>query len=307
MVMKKVFNTIGKPAQLVLGTANFGNKYGIANATRTEPLVDFKKAKEIILRASSLGVSVFDTASTYGGAEKWLGEVSKKLDIEVWTKILIPKQTTLQRDEIGLLLKKSIDHFHGGNLTCIQIHNWSPNLIYGYETSEFIDIMRTFWAGKIGASTYGAAPALAALDLFDMVHFEFNLLNQATYQTLIAKVKCEMNNLGALTARSIYLQGLLFRDPKTIPLKLKSLSDSIVEIHKVADEFKMSPQELIVRGSLSMPGLSSIVIGVDSISQLEETVHYFNLGVLEEVIVDEISKLDNSSNPMVDPRNWNNS
>jgi hypothetical protein len=49
------------------------------------------------------------------------------------------------------------------------------------------------------------------------------------------------------------------------------------------------------------------VIGVDSISQLEETVHYFNLGVLEEVIVDEISKLDNSSNPMVDPRNWNNS
>ena len=307
MDSKEVFKPINMQAQLVIGTANFGNKYGISNSTRAEPLVDFKKAKEIILRANSLGVRVFDTASTYGEAEKWLGEVSEELDIEVWTKILIPTQTTLQRDEIELLLKKSIDHFHGGKLACIQIHNWSPNLICGYETSEFIDIMRTFWSGKIGASTYGAVPALAALELFDMVHFEFNLLNQKTYQTLIAKVMGEVNNLGVLTARSIYLQGLLFRDPMTIPLKLKSLSDSIVEIHKLADEFKMSPQELIVRGSLSMPGLSSIVIGVDSISQLEETVHYFNLGVLEEKIVDEISKLDNSSNLMVDPRNWSDS
>ena len=38
---------IGTP-KLVLGTANFGNKYGISNSTRAEPLVDFKKAKEII-------------------------------------------------------------------------------------------------------------------------------------------------------------------------------------------------------------------------------------------------------------------
>jgi aryl-alcohol dehydrogenase-like predicted oxidoreductase len=307
MVMKKVFNSSGKPVQLVLGTANFGNNYGIANATRTEPLVDFKKAKEIVLRANLLGVHVFDTASTYGETEKWLGEVSKDLDIEVWTKILIPTQATLRREDIGLLLKKSTDNFHGEKLACIQIHNWNSKLVYGYQHSEFIEIMRTFWAGKIGASTYGSTSALEALDLFDMVHFEFNLLNQKTYRNIFTKVNTEINYSGALTARSIYLQGLLFRDPQTIPLNLKSLSDSIVKIHKVAKEFKMSPQELVIRGSLSMPGLNSMVIGVDSLSQLEETVHYFNLGKLSEKIVDEIYKLDNSSNPMVDPRNWNNS
>ena len=305
MDMKNVFESIEKPAQLVLGTANFGNKYGIVNATRVEPLVDFKKAKEIIIRADSLGVRIFDTASTYGEAEKWLGEVSEELDIEIWTKILIPAQTTLQRDEIRFLLKKSIDNFREDKLSCIQIHNWNPNLVYGYESSVFIDMMRTFWKGKIGASTYGTTSALAALDLFDMVHFEFNLLNQETYRNLFAKVQTEIDYLGVLTARSIYLQGLLFRDPQTIPLNLKSLSDSIVEIHKVAEDFKMSPQELIIRGTLSMPGLNFIVVGIDSISQLEETVHYFNLGVLAEGIVDRIHKLDNSSNPMVDPRNWN--
>jgi len=306
MGMKNSFKPIDKAAQLVLGTANFGNKYGIANTTGVEPLVDFKKAKEIILRADSLGVRIFDTASSYGEAEKWLGEVSEKLEIEIWTKILLPTQTTLQREEIGSLLKKSIDYFHGEKLTCIQIHNWTPDLFYGHEPSKFIDIMRSFWTGKIGASTYGSASALEALDLFDMVHFEFNLLNQKTYRNLFAKVQTKRDNLGSLTARSIYLQGLLFRDLQTIPLKLKSLSDSIIEIHKVAKEFQMSPQELIVRGTLSMPGLNFIVVGVDSISQLEETVHYFNLGVLAEEIVNEIYKLDNSANPMVDPRNWNN-
>jgi aryl-alcohol dehydrogenase-like predicted oxidoreductase len=167
--------------------------------------------------------------------------------------------------------------------------------------------MRSFWTGKIGASTYGSTSALEALDLFDMVHFEFNLLNQKTYRNLFAKVQTERGNLGTLTARSIYLQGLLFRDLQTLPPKLKSLSDSIIEIHKVAKEFQMSPQELIVRGTLSMPGLNFIVVGVDSIRQLEETVHYFNLGVLDEEIVNEMYKLDNSANPMVDPRNWNNS
>ena len=307
MGMKNNFKSSDKATQLVLGTANFGNKYGIANATDVKPLVDFKKAKEILLRADSLGVRIFDTASSYGEAEKWLGEVSKKLEIEIWTKILVPTQTTLKREEIGSLLKKSIDHFHGEKLTCIQIHNWTPNLFYGNESSEFIDIMRTFWAGKIGASTYGSASALEALDLFDMVHFEFNLLNQKTYRNLFARVQRERDNLGCLTARSIFLQGLLFRDPQTIPLKFKSLSDPIIEIHELAKEFQMSPQELIVRGTLSMPGLNFIVVGVDSISQLEETVHYFNLGVLADEIVNEIYKLDNSANPMVDPRNWNNS
>jgi len=306
MSLRHENKSIEKPTRLVLGTANFGNKYGIVNATRVEPLVDFKKAKELILRADGLGVRIFDTASSYGEAEKWLGEISEKLEIEIWTKILLPTQTTLQREEIGSLLKKSIDYFHGEKLTCIQIHNWTPDLFYGHESSKFIDIMRSFWTGKIGASTYGSASALEALDLFDMVHFEFNLLNQKTYRNLFAKVQTERDNLGSLTARSIYLQGLLFRDLQTIPLKLKSLSDSIIEIHKVAKEFQMSPQELTVRGTLSMPGLNFIVVGVDSISQLEETVHYFNLGVLAEEIVHEIYKLDNSANPMVDPRNWNN-
>ena len=307
MGMQNVFKPIEKPAQLVLGTANFGNKYGIVNATRVEPLVDFKNAKELGMRADSLGIHIFDTASTYGETEKWLGEVSEELDIEIWTKILIPTQTTLQRDEIGFLLKKSIDNFREDKLTCIQIHNWSPNQVYGYESSVLIDMIRTFWTGKIGASTYGTTSALAALDLFDMVHFEFNLLNQETYRNLFAKVQTETDYLGVLTARSIFLQGLLFRDPQTIPLNLKSLSDSIIEIRKVADDFKMSLQELVIRGTLSMPGLNFIVIGVDSISQLEETVHYFNLGVLAEEIVDRMYKLDNSSNPMVDPRNWNKS
>jgi len=306
MSLKNENKSIEKPTRLVLGTANFGNKYGIVNATRVEPLVDFKKARELILRADRLGVRIFDTASSYGEAEKWLGEVSQKLEIEIWTKILLPTQTTLQREEIGSLLKKSIDYFHGEKLTCIQIHNWTTDLFYGYESSKFIDIMRSFWSGKIGASTYGSASALEALDLFDMVHFEFNLLNQKTYRNLFAKVQTERDNLGFLTARSIYLQGLLFRDLQTLPLKLKSLSDSIIKIHKVAKEFQMSPQELIVRGTLSMPGLNFIVVGVDSISQLEETVHYFNLGELAEEIVNEIYTLDNSANPMVDPRNWNN-
>ena len=70
---------------LVLGTANFGTKYGISNG---ELVLQENEIKKIVRLAENSGLFHFDTAPTYGNAESQLGlwlEEPKKT--KIFTKI----------------------------------------------------------------------------------------------------------------------------------------------------------------------------------------------------------------------------
>ena len=58
--------TINVNKKLILGTANFGNLYGISNSNRSSPLIDREKAQVLVDTALSLGIDTFDTAQNYG-------------------------------------------------------------------------------------------------------------------------------------------------------------------------------------------------------------------------------------------------
>ena len=56
--------------KIVLGTANFGNLYGVANQAGA---IQWPTASEMMDEAKALGVSGVDTAAAYGASEEVLG------------------------------------------------------------------------------------------------------------------------------------------------------------------------------------------------------------------------------------------
>ena len=70
-------------SNLILGTAQFGTNYGIANSTG---LVSNDELKSILKLALAHGVDMLDTAIVYGDAESRIGELGVS-DFKIVTKI----------------------------------------------------------------------------------------------------------------------------------------------------------------------------------------------------------------------------
>ena len=61
--------------KLVIGTANFGQRYGIS---KKKTKLSFNNIKKILNYANKHGVKNLDTATTYGNTEKILGKINLK-------------------------------------------------------------------------------------------------------------------------------------------------------------------------------------------------------------------------------------
>ena len=62
-------------SKIVLGTAQFGSNYGVANKTGKVPIKDIKKIKSLSLKK---GMMTLETAQAYGNSEKIIGDLSFK-------------------------------------------------------------------------------------------------------------------------------------------------------------------------------------------------------------------------------------
>ena len=89
--------------RLVLGTAQLGMDYGIANRTGAP---DPETAKQIIKEAIEAGIREFDTAQAYGCSEKVLGRVIAALGVMDQVKI-ITKGITDFSDSSSMALQVS--------------------------------------------------------------------------------------------------------------------------------------------------------------------------------------------------------
>ena len=203
---------ISKPklpsAEIVIGTAQFGNAYGISN---TDGKVARDEVKSIIEFAHSHNIKKIDTAIAYGESESILGELGVS-NFEVTTKLSSPPKDA---DDIGKfvidqvegsLSRLQINHLHG-----VLLH--SPTMLlepYSDGLVEALNLLRT--SGKvhhIGVSVYEPEDLDSVLSVMkiDMVQAPFNILDTRFRDTgWLEKLKSKGISF---QARSIFLQGLL--------------------------------------------------------------------------------------------------
>ena len=260
---------------LSLGTVQLGLNYGIANqAGKPDESASF----DILSCALNSGVTALDTAIAYGNSEevigKWLKGVPEEKRPFVMTKVKhldhsslsalrkdVREQVALSKSRLGLdqlplLMLHSCDEYDCDKENVTTVFN---------ELKESGDIR---FSG-ISAYSYHNYFDIAASG-FDAVQIPLNIFDWTQIESGGLKA---LNDAGMMVyVRSVYLQGLVFRDPDTLPEKMAFCREPLRKFHEFCREFNMSPAVLSMSYALSLPGVTSLVLGSENVQQVKENV-----------------------------------
>ena len=109
----------------------------------------------------------------------------------------------------------------------------------------------------------------------------------------------------ALFARSIYLQGLLLMEEKDVLPEHAAVIPVRRALGAIARDAGMTLAELAVRYMLSLPGITCLVVGVDTAKQMRENVALFDRGPLPHEARSRIEKaVPDLPDSILYPGNW---
>jgi len=286
-------------SKFVLGTANFGNVYGVANDGKS---LSAEESKIIIDWAQSNGINHFDTAIAYGNAEHLLGiHLNKSLEPSVHAKL---DEESCQTEELVIHRTKEILARIGVNqLSVLYLHNEalldSP---IGAEIKRGLEaVLDLGLTKKVGVSVYSEESIYACkrkvpkLTAFQVPE---NICDRRLFGSQkVLELASEGNSF---LIRSIFLQGLLLMNPNEIPRKLVNSYLVIRQLRDFGDRHSISNVELCLAYAESIPWAEGIVVGVASLNQLQEI-----FAANRSLPVGWDTSISRLPEDILDPRKWN--
>ena len=265
--------------KIAIGTVNFGLDYGTFNEVGK---LKFKDVEKIIQFSFEKGINTLDTASAYGESEKVLGMIGvDKFNI-------VSKFTACSEDQLMKEFDNSIDNLKVNSLYAYMSHN--PNQIFeNYKLWDRLLILKDEGRiKKIGLSINKISQISSLLDFKikpDIVQVPYNLLDHR-FIKIIKELK---KNGTEIHSRSTFLQGLVFIDPKKLPKRLKSFSSSLMELNKICSKFDLKMFDLALNFAIFNVSVDKVLIGVQSIEELEMNLKIVNNELPIELINDIFS------------------
>ena len=292
--------------KLVIGTAQLGLNYGITNISGKP---DSNQSQSIVYCAINNGINTFDTAREYGNAEEILSHIDKYHKTTIITK-LSKFDINLSREKIIQNMNKSI------NQSCIHLNTNSLQVLltHTYEHyrnkiiwQKLIELQKKGKINKLGVSIYNVNEAIDILQDKTVEHIQLpvNIIdsqwNNETFLNLVKKRKDVTIHI-----RSIYLQGILLNNKNFWPKdcnadfytnNLENLKQQLYFSSKI---------ELCLSYVKSLKWVDGIVIGVETLEQLQENIKLYNR--TRKLTDDEIdiihTTFNNTSKILTDPRLW---
>jgi len=249
------------PDQIVLGTAQLGLAYGRG---ASGPVMARAEAWEILDRAWSLGIRAFDTADAYGEAparlSKWISSRGYHGGARVVTKV--KAASAAHRAAVEGAMEK----FRGTSEPLLLTHGQvgDPTVWREFESI----VQGAGWTA--GQSIYDPDEVAAAATLGSArVQIPGNALNPACIRMARS---CGVQ----ADVRSVFLQGVLLETPMTAEKRVTGAGAVVQDFHEMAASLEVTPvgAAMLAVWTELAPG-DRLVLGVDSVAQLEEIVVEF--------------------------------
>ena len=291
--------------KLVLGTAQIGLNYGIANKMGKPDKV---KAFELLETALECGINYFDTSPVYGDSEKIIGDflkghVNRFVPPLIVTKL--PKRSS--NVEIHYYVKSQINESRCN----LGIESIDFYLIHDPEDLYNKAILNCLFSCKedglikeIGASVYTLEEADIAINNgLRILQVPVNVFDQRFLNQEFLN-KCKEYKV-VLMARSVFLQGLFFYELKPLPAFLKPVRGYLETLQSICSIEGYTVHELALNFVYSIPDINHVIIGVDSLHQLKNNVEAVKNTGLPNTIQNKLKECFNGIPfNIIDPRNW---
>ena len=288
--------------KIIIGTAQFGTKYGVSNKKR----ISKEQIKKIFYFLEKKNIHTFDTAENYGDAELKIGKYNKKKQFALSTKISSLKKIKQKdlEEQINSKVENMCNRLNTNKINYLLLHDFKDIQRKNNKSKKIIAILRKIKkSGKIlnfGVSVYSCKDAEKIIEShkIDFIQIPFNLFDQSLLKKNFYK-KLQKKKID-IHIRSIFLQGLVFINYK------KEKNKKILKITKKINFFlekkKNEKIKLLINFIKNYNFFKKIVIGVNSLNQIKEITKIFEQNVnYNKSQFLEYKRTDKS---LIDPRNW---
>ncbi len=301
-------------SEVSLGTVELGMEYGLKGKQESSvPAV--ADARNLLNRAIDFGVNFIDTAALYGSSEEIIGRALKdrRTEYVLATKCLHRLDEGLDhaasRRSISESIDRSLSRLQTDYIDLLQVHGRDVLELEQRMIREGVvmeELEKARQAGKIrftGYSSYSEEAALAALDdgRWDTLQIACNILDRRHLPRVIPEA--HRRRIG-LIVRSALLKGALTDKSRFMPDRLKPLVDHVDRLVDVQSATGYSLPEMALRFVLSIPDISTIIVGADRMAYLEEAVATSDGEGLSEEILVKLKDMALDDPYLLNPGNW---
>jgi len=294
---------------LSLGTVQLGLNYGINNS-------DGKPSQEtsnaILDCAMANGINCLDTAAAYGDSEVVIGNWLKTVDpanrpfIVTKAARVAPMPLDQLRDDMKQRVAESKKRLGVEQLDMLMLHHFDDYLA---NQETLLKVMQELKAEGdvrfIGASAYSHHDYGVLADAgFDATQIPINIFDWGQIENGGLK---KLEDSGMMVfVRSVYLQGLVFQDPDHLAPGMEFARDTLVKFRALCAKYNMSPAALAMAYAVSLPGVTSLVLGSEKVEQVEQNVQLLEQAA--ELTAEQMAEIRenfiDTPNRVLNPSTW---
>jgi aryl-alcohol dehydrogenase-like predicted oxidoreductase len=270
-------NTGIEVSELAFGGVEIGMPYGIGVHSQADMLTE-AGAVHLLHTALEEGINFIDTARQYGNSEAIIGKAfaGNRSAVVIATKCkhLRRADKSIPDDLPALInesLQESLSALQTDYADVFMLHDSDPEIVAHPDVLEtFASLKQRGIIRSSGVSTYTPAETKAAIEsgIWDVIQVPFNLLDQRQEALFsLAKEK----GVG-IVIRSVLLKGLLSTRGRGLHTALQPVEERIQRFGELAQELEMELPQLATRFALSFKEVSSILVGLDKMEYLEQSL-----------------------------------
>ncbi|MBQ4527981.1 MAG: aldo/keto reductase [Clostridia bacterium] len=299
--MKYIESKGYKISEMTLGTVQLGRAYGINNS---KGMPSFEESSAVLNTALDEGINTFDTANNYGESEAVLGKFFSKNDASktIITKIGFEDEKEDEvYDSVFTQTKECAKKLGLEKIPFVMLHSEAYIPRYGKVlTTALEDLKKEGLVDGVGVSfsrREHLAEYLLDNDTYDCIQIASNMLDCGDFASgLIEKIAQKGITV---YVRSVYLQGLFFRDTNNLIDVIKCAKPSLDKLHALADDLGISMSQLAVSFMRQQKGISSLVLGAETPEQVKDSASMFDAPPLSTETIGKIMEIGESVPPVV--------
>lgn len=296
----------GTVPKVILGTAQLGFSYGIANRTGRP---DADAANTMLCTAWANGIRCFDTAQAYGDSEYVLGNFFAGSygfsDVRFISK-LHPAINTADAFEIRQHVEESLRRLKVTCLWALLLHReehleqWHGTLGHTLRALRRDGLVR-----HLGLSAYNPESANRAiehpdLDIIEVAASVFDRRSKSADHSRLAHAAKKF-----LVVRSIFLQGLVLLKPADVPVTIPSAVAAVATLREFCQQHGLDVREFAYDYIRASYPSAFLVMGSETPEQVAENCRLVHRAPINPRLIEAWDKAWPTDDPvLVNPSCW---
>ncbi|MGB1392869.1 MAG: aldo/keto reductase [Flavobacteriaceae bacterium] len=266
--------------KLILGTVQFGIDYGVNNSIGK---LEENQVLELFKIAHNQGIRILDTAEVYGNAHEIIGNFHKKNDDSRF-KIITKFPHSIKYNSINNKVLQYLEQLAVSSIEVLMFHSFE-SFKTNYKALDSLKELKSKGSIKnIGVSVYTNEHLKQLLneDLITVIQFPFNMLDNFNVRgDLLDQLKQKGKSIHT---RSAFLQGLFFKNTNDKSPIVQNLKTELKILNQIIIDSNCSMEELALSYCLHQENIDNVIIGVDSILQLNANIKASSYNISQDDI-----------------------